>query len=327
MRRREFITLLGGTAAWPLGARAQQASKLPTIGVLHTTYPSYFGQFAVAVRQGFGVSGWTEGQNVAIEYRWAEGRNDRLPALAAELVRRQVEVIFAVGGTAPAQAAKAATSTVPIVFISAADPIKAGLVASLNRPGGNVTGVSLIGSALEAKRLALLHELAPKAALIGVLVNPTYPDAERQRGELQEAADTLKQRIAIATASTEVEIDKAFAALAQQGAGAVLVAQDILFGTRREQLVALAAEYKLPAIFIQREFAIGGGLISYGPHFADGYRQAGAYLGRILKGEKPADLPVMQPTRFEMVINLKTARALGLDVPATLLALADEVIE
>jgi ABC-type uncharacterized transport system substrate-binding protein len=323
--RREFITLLGGAAAaWPMVARAQ---ALPTIGVLHTTYPSYFEQFAAAVRRGLGEAGWTDGQNVALEYRWAEGRNDRLPALAAELVRRQVAVIFAVGGTAPAQAAKTATPTIPIVFISAADPIKAGLVASLNRPDGNVTGVSLIGSALEAKRLELLHQLAPKAALIGVLVNPTYPDAERQRGELQEAADTLKQRIAIVIASTEVEIDRAFVALARQDAGAVLVAQDILFVTRREQLVALTAQYRLPAIFIQREFAANGGLISYGTHFADGYRQAGVYLGRILKGEKPADLPVVQPTRFEMVINLKTARTLGLDVPATLLALADEVIE
>jgi putative ABC transport system substrate-binding protein len=327
MRRREFITLLGGAAAaWPLGARAQQAA-MPVIGLLHSTSPNYFEHFLPAVRQGLGQTGWTDGQNVTIEYRWAEGQPARLPALAADLASRQVAVIFTVGGSAPAQAAKAVTSTIPIVFISAADPMKVGLIASLNRPGGNITGVSLIGSALEAKRLALLDQLAPQAALIGVLVNPNYPDADRQRRELHEAAATLKQPITVVTANTGDEIDAAFAALMQQHAGAVLVTQDILFNTRHEQIVALAARYRLPAMYNQREYVNAGGLISYGTHFADGYRQAGIYLGQILKGTKPADMPVQQPTRFEMVINLKTAKALDLTVPPSLLALADEVIE
>jgi putative tryptophan/tyrosine transport system substrate-binding protein len=327
MRRRDFIKIIGGTAAaWPLVARAQ-TTALPTIGLLHSTSNNYFAPFLPSVRQGLAESGWTDGQNMTIEYRWAEGHPDRLPALAADLVSRQVAVIFTVGGSAPGQAAKSATSTIPIVFISAADPIKAGLVASLNRPGGNVTGVSLIGSALEAKRLEVLHQITPKAVVIGVLVNPNYPDADRQRRELQQAADTLKQPIAFASASTSAEIDAAFAALAQQHAAAVVVAQDIFFNSRVEQIVALAARQKLPAIYNQREYAAAGGLVSYGTHFADGYRQAGVYLGKILKGMKPADLPVMQPTRFEMVLNLKTAKTLGLDIPPTLLALADEVIE
>ena len=327
MKRREFITLVGGAAAsWPLAARAQQTA-MPVIGILHSTSSTYFRQFTTSVQQGLSESGLTEDRNVTLEYRWADGQTDRLPALAADLVGRQVAAIFAVGGPAPALAAKDATSTIPIVFISAGDPIRAGLVASLNRPGGNVTGVSLIGSALEAKRLEILHQLVPKAELIGVLVNPTYPDAERQRRELQDAADTLKQRIALMTASTENAIDTAFAALAQHAASAVLVAQDILFNTRRLQIVTLAARHRMPAIYNQREFTEIGGLISYGTHFADGYRQAGVYLGKILKGARPADLPVLQPTRFEMTINLKTARALGLMVPDNLLAIADEVIE
>ena len=300
---------------------------MPVIGLLHSTTRNYFQHFLPAVRQGLRESGWTDGQNVAIEYRWAEGTPAQLPALASDLVNRHVAVIFTVGGSAPAQAAKAATATIPIVFISAADPMKAGLVASLNRPGGNVTGVSLIGSALEAKRLAILDQLAPKAGLIGILVNPNYPDADSQRRELLEAADLLKQPIAIATASTGGEIDTAFAALVQQHAGAILVTQDILFNTRHEQIVALADRYKLPAMYNQREYAAAGGLISYGTHFADGYRLAGVYLGKILKGAKPADLPVQQPTRFEMVINLKTAKTLDLEIPPALLALADEVIE
>jgi putative ABC transport system substrate-binding protein len=321
------MILLGGAAAgWPLAARAQQPA-LPVIGVLHATSLTYFEQFEASVRQGLGESRLIEGRDFAIEYRWAEGQNDRLPALAADLVRRRVAVIFTIGGTAPPQAAKAATSTIPIVFISAADPIKAGLVASLNRPGGNVTGVTLLGSDLEAKRLEILRGIAPNATLIGVLINPTFPDVDRQRHELQEAAATLKQPILLMTASTEAEIDKAFTDLVQKDAGAVLVTQDIFFNTRGEQLAALAARHRLPAMYDQREIAERGGLISYGTHLADGYRQAGVYLGKVLKGAKPADLPVMQPTRFEFVINLKTAKALGLDVPPTLLALADEVIE
>jgi putative ABC transport system substrate-binding protein len=328
--RRYLIALTGLAAAMSalpsFGALAQQPGQL-TIGLLHSTSQGYFSNFLSSVRNGMSESGLVDAQNVPIEYRWAEGHPDRLPALAADLVQRRVTVIFAVGGTAPAHAAKAATSTIPIVFISASDPIKAGLVSSLNRPGGNVTGVSLIGSELEAKRLALLHQLLPAAATISVLINPTYPDADRERRELLQAADTLKQRIEFTSASTADEIDAAFATMAQQHAGAVLVAQDIFFNTRFAQIVALAARYRLPAIYNQREYAAGGGLLSYGTHFADGYRQAGVYIGKILKGEKPADLPVQQPTRFEMVINLKTAKALGLDIPPTLLALADEVIE
>ena len=328
MRRRDFITtLLGGAAAtWPLAARAQLAA-VPVVGLLHATSSYYFAQFADAVRQGMREAGVIEGRDATIEYRWAEGQNDRLPALAADLVGRRVAVILAIGGTAPALAAKATTSTIPIVFLSAADPIKAGLVARLDRPGGNVTGISFLGTALEAKRLEILHKLVPSAALIGVLVDPTYPDAEAQRRELQDAADTLKQPIAVVGASTPAEINEAFATLFQKNAGAVLVTQAIFFNTRGEQLAGLAARYRLPAIFDQREIAALGGLISYGTSFADGYRLGGVYVGKVLKGAKAADLPVIQPTKFEFVINLKTATTLGLTVPDALLALASEVIE
>ena len=325
MRRREFITMIGGAAAWPLAARAQQAA-MPVVGLLRSGALTDVPHRVTVFRQGLKEAGFVEDQNVAIEYRSDERQTDRLPLLVADLLRRQVALIVGFN-TPPALAAKAATTTVPIVFVTGGDPVRVGLVASLNRPGGNVTGVSLIGSALEAKRLEILHQLVPKAELIGVLVNPTYPDAERQRRELQDAADTLKQRIALMTASTENAIDTAFAALAQHAASAVLVAQDILFNTRRLQIVTLAARHRMPAIYNQREFTEIGGLISYGTHFADGYRQAGVYLGKILKGARPADLPVLQPTRFEMTINLKTARALGLMVPDNLLAIADEVIE
>jgi len=324
--RREFITLMGGAAAWPVAARAQQPG-VPVVGLLHATSSNYFAQFADAVRQGMRESGVIEGRDATIEYRWAEGQNDRLPALAADLVGRRVAVILAIGGTAPALAAKATTSTIPIVFLSAADPIKAGLVARLDRPGGNVTGISFLGTALEAKRLEILHKLVPSAALIGVLVDPTYPDAEAQRRELQDAADTLKQPIAVVGASTPAEINEAFATLSQKNAGAVLVTQAIFFNTRGEQLAGLAARYRLPAIFDQREIAAFGGLISYGTSFADGYRLGGVYVGKVLKGAKAADLPVIQPTKFEFVINLKTATTLGLTVPDALLALASEVIE
>ena len=327
MRRREFITFLGGAAAaWPLAARAQQPG-VPVVGLLHATSSNYFAQFADAVRQGMRESGVIEGRDASIEYRWAEGQNDRLPVLAADLVRKRVAVILAIGGTAPALAAKATTSTIPIVFLSAADPIKAGLVARLDRPGGNVTGISFLGTALEAKRLEILHKLVPSAALIGVLVDPTYPDAEAQRRELQDAADTLKQPIAVVGASTPAEISEAFATLFQKNAGAVLVTQAIFFNTRGEQLAGLAARYRLPAIFDQREIAALGGLISYGTSFPDGYRLGGLYVGKVLKGAKAADLPVIQPTKFEFVINLKTATTLGLTVPDALLALASEVIE
>ena len=325
--RRGFITLLGGAAAaWPLVARAQQAA-VPVVGLLHATSSNYFAQFADAVRQGMRESGVIEGRDATIEYRWAEGQNDRLPALAADLVGRRVAVILAIGGTAPALAAKATTSTIPIVFLSAADPIKAGLVARLDRPGGNVTGISFLGTALEAKRLEILHKLVPSAALIGVLVDPTYPDAGAQRRELQDAADILKQPIAVVGASTPAEISEAFATLFQKNAGAVLVTQAIFFNTRGEQLAGLAARYRLPGIFDQREIAALGGLISYGTSFPDGYRLGGVYVGKVLKGAKAADLPVIQPTKFEFVINLKTATTLGLTVPDPLLALASEVIE
>jgi putative tryptophan/tyrosine transport system substrate-binding protein len=327
VKRREFITLLGGAAAaWPLAARAQQPAT-PVIGLLHATSLSYFAQFADAVRQGMRESGVIEGQDATIEYRWAEGQNDRLPALAVDLVSKHVAVILAIGGTAPALSAKAATSTIPIVFLSAADPIKGGLVDGLSRPGGNVTGISFLGTALEAKRLEILQKLVPSAALIGVLLDPTYPEAEAQRRELQDAADILKQPIAVIGASTPAEIDEAFATVARKGAGAVLVTQAIFFNTRGEQLAGLATRYRLPAIFDQREVAAFGGLASYGTNFADGYRLGGVYVGKVLKGANPADLPVIQPNRFEFVINLKTAKALGLSVPDALLAIADEVIE
>ena len=327
MRRRDFIKVIAGSAAaLPLAARAQQTA-MPVIGYLQSASPSYFAQFSDAVRQGLNEIGYVEGQNVAIERRSAEGDYDRLAALAAGLVDRQVAVILATGGSDPAKAAKAATSNIPIIFVSAADPVRTGLVASLNRPGGNVTGVSLLASALDAKKLGLLRELAPKASTIGVLINPDYPSANSQREETQQAAARLGLRLLMLSARADGEIDFAFASAAKQGADALLVATDPFLLSRRERLVALAARYAVPAIYAQREVVSGGGLISYGPHFWDGYRQAGAYVGRGLKGEKPADLPVLQPTKFELVINLKTAKALGLEVPDRLLALADEVIE
>jgi putative ABC transport system substrate-binding protein len=272
-------------------------------------------------------SGYTEGQNVATEYRLADGHADRLSGFAADLIGRKVAVIFAAGGTDPAKAAKAATATIPIVFVSAADPVKAGIVTSLNQPGGNVTGVSILGSVVEAKRVGLLNEIIPGSAPIGVLLNPTYPDADVELKEAQDAARAINRQLVIARATTDAEIDAAFATFAQQGAGALLITADVLFASRREQLVALAARYKLPAIYSQREFTDMGGLFSYAPDYAAGYRQAGNYLGKVLNGAKPADLPIMQSTKFELVVNLKSARALGIAVPPTLLATADDVIE
>jgi putative tryptophan/tyrosine transport system substrate-binding protein len=327
MRRREFIGLLGGaTAAWPLAASAQQAS-LPVIGSLSIGSAEPWRPLIAGFLEGLKEAGLVEGRNVHVEYRWAEGQPDRLPGLATELVESKVAVILANGGSAPAKAAKAVTSTIPIVFVSSADPVRAGIVTSLNRPGGNVTGVSMLGSALESKRLGLLQEVLPGPMPIGVLLNPQYPDIAIELSELQEAAGALKRKIIVAYAGTVPEIDAALASVAEQGAGALLVAQDPFFGSRREQLVGLAARHKLPAIYVEREFAKRGGLLSYGTNFTEAFHQAAIYVAKILKGANPADLPVIQPTKFELVINLGTARQLGLEIPATMLARADEVIE
>jgi putative ABC transport system substrate-binding protein len=326
MKRREFVALLGAAAAWPLAAQAQQSDK-PVIGYLGSGLADDQVSLVEATRRGLKEAGYVEGQNLTIEYRWAAGHYDRLPALAAELVQKPVALIIAAGGSDPGRAAKAATSSIPIVFISAADPIKAGLVASLNRPAGNVTGISMIGSALEAKRLELLHEMLPQVANIGVLINPKYPAARAQAQEVAEATARLGIKTTVLNATNVAEIEAAFAALSEQKAGAVLACNDPFFGSEREKLAALAISHKLPAISFRREFAEIGGLLSYGPNFADGYRQTGLYAGKILAGARTTDLPVMQPTKFEMVVNLKTAKALGLAISESFLLRADDVIE
>ena len=329
MRRREFIAALGGAAVvWPLAARAQQAPSRPIIGFLNSGLPGGGGYapFAAAFRRGLAEAGFVEGQNLVIEYRWAEGQYDRLPMMAADLARRQVNLIAATS-TPAALAAKAATSVIPIVFTVALDPVAAGLVASLNRPGGNATGVSNYLSDLGAKRLELLHEVVPKATVIGMLLNPNYPDAEVQRKDAAEAAHKLGQELHVVNASTESDFNRAFANLVHLTAGGLLVGTDTFFLSRREQLVLLAARHAIPAMYFLREFALAGGLMSYAPNLHDGYRQAGIYTGRILNGAKPADLPVVQPTKFDLVMNINTAKVLGLEIPARLLALADEVIE
>jgi ABC-type uncharacterized transport system substrate-binding protein len=327
MRRREFITLLGGAAAtWPLAARAQQPA-IPAIGFLDGASPDGFAYARPAFQQGLNEAGYVEGRNVTILYRSAEDQNERLPALAAELVGRGVAVIVATGGTISAIAAKAATATTPIVFIVGADPVELGLVASLNRPGGNVTGINFLVNMLVAKRLELLHELAPQAAVIGMLVDPNNPNAATDTSSALAAAAAIGKQIHVLKASSERDVEAAFAALLSRKTGALFVAPHAVFNSRRDQLVALAARNRLPTIYASRAFAMAGGLISYGTSIVDAYRHGGAYVGRILKGEKPADLPVMQSIKFELLINLKTAKALGLEVPPTLLATADEVIE
>jgi putative ABC transport system substrate-binding protein len=327
MRRREFISLVGGAvAAWPLAARAQQAA-MPVVGFLGTTTASDFTDRVAAFREGLKEAGYIEGQNIVIEYRWPEGNYDRLATLAADLVRRHVAVIAAVGGEPSPLAAKAATGTIPIVFSSAGDPVKLGLVANLNRPDGNITGVYFLSSELGAKRLGLLHELLPKVSAIGMLVNPTFADAETYVGTVKEAALPLGVQIHAVRASTADDFDTAFAALAQQNVEALLLANDAFFLSERRRLIALAARYAIPAVYFWREFAVDGGLMSYSPSLVQAYRQVGIYTGKILNGAKPADLPVAQATKFEFVINLKTAKALGLTFPPGLLAIADEVIE
>jgi putative ABC transport system substrate-binding protein len=325
MRRREFITLLGGAAAWPLAARAQQPA-MPVVGFLNSGTREGRAHFLAAFHQGLNRAGFVEDHNVAIEYRWAEGQYDRLTALAADLVRRQVTIIAATT-TPAALAAQAATSVIPIVFTTAADPVAVGLVASLNRPGGNATGVTNYLTGLGAKRLELLHELVPKATTIGMLVNPNYPNTDSQRKDVDEAARKFGQQVHVVNAASVDDFDKALATLVQLNASALLVGTDSLFLGRRDRLVGLVAHYRLPAVYAQREFVDVGGLMSYAASVVDGYRQAGIYVGRILKGAVPADLPVVQPSKFGLFINLKTARALGLDVPPMLLARADEVIE
>jgi putative ABC transport system substrate-binding protein len=327
MKRREFITLLGAAAAaWPFGARAQQPA-MPVIGVLSSGWLEGSEQNMAAFHAGLKESGFVEGKDVTIDYRWARGQFDRLPALAAELVARPVNVIFAFGTPVPARAAKAATGTIPIVFAYGGDPIADGLVASLNRPGGKVTGATFITAALAAKRLELLRELVPTVATVGVLVNPKNQLAETQLDDVHVAARTLGQPVYVVNAASEGEFETAFAALMRQGVGALLLGTDTIFFNRRDRLVALAARYGIPAIYTFREYVLAGGLISYGATQTETIRQAGVYIGRILKGANPGDLPVVQPTKFRLVINLKTARELGLDVPPSLLARADEVIE
>jgi putative tryptophan/tyrosine transport system substrate-binding protein len=327
LRRREVITLIGGAAAaWPLAAWAQQQA-VPLIGLLSSRSAVESADHVGAFREGLSQAGYVEGQNVTIDYRWADGRYDQLPILASELAARRVTAIAAVGGNVSGLAAKAATGTIPIVFIVGDDPVSLGLVSSLNRPGGNATGMSVFTTELGAKRLEILRELAPNASTIGLLINPNYQGSSRESEEVQTAAKGIGKKIVVLNASNEREIDAAFAAIAQQHVEALLVSADALFVSRRDQLVALAARHSVPAIYDLRDFVAAGGLMSYGTSFLDAYRQVGTYIGRILKGEKPSDLPVQRAVKIDLVINLRTAKALGLTFPITLLGRADEVIE
>jgi ABC-type uncharacterized transport system substrate-binding protein len=321
MRRREFITLLGGAAAWP------QEAAMPVLGFMSARSPEDSVYVLAAFHKGLQESGLVDGRNVRIEYRWARGDYGRLPALAAAFVNRRVNVLVATGGDASARAAKAATSVISIVFITGGDPVEAGLVESFNRPGGNATGCVVLSNDMEPKRLDLLREIVPGVSLFGALINPNFPPAAGQLRDLEAAAPKIGRRLFIAKASNDAELDAGFAALLHERAGALVVASDPYFDTRRARIIAFAAQHRLPAVYQFREYAFDGGLISYGPSITDAYRQVGIYAGRILRGAKPADLPVMQPTKFDFVINLKTAKALGLEIPDKLLALADEVIE
>jgi putative tryptophan/tyrosine transport system substrate-binding protein len=324
--RREFITLLGSAAAWPVAARAQQPA-MPVIGFLNAASPDGYAERLRGFRQGLKDEGFGEGENVSVEYRWAENQLNRVPAMATELVRRQVSVIVATGGNAATTGAKAATTTIPVLFVTPDDPVALGYVASLARPGGNLTGINFLGSELGAKRLELLRDLVPATIRVAVLYNPAGPVSESRLSDVQAAARSMGLQIQVFAAGTSREIDIAFAAVAHERVGALLLVPDPVFNGRRIQLVHLASRHALPAIYWQREFAEAGGLASYGSSIGDAFRQIGVYTGRILKGTKPADLPVVQSSKFELVINAQTARMLGLDVPPSLLARADEVIE
>jgi putative tryptophan/tyrosine transport system substrate-binding protein len=326
VKRREFITLLSGAAVWPLAARGQQAA-MPVIGWLSVTRAEGYADRVAAFNDGLNETGFGEGQNVVVEYRWADDHDERLSALAADLVRQRVAVLVAGGGTSTALAAKAASATIPIVFVIAADPVRAGIVGSLNRPGGNITGVVGFTDSLIVKRLELLTELVPGASIIGALLNRRNPNAENRSKDLQAAARVLGREIRFVWASSPDELDNRIAAAIEQRVGALVVQNDAMFTSHRDRIVELAARHRLPTIYETREEAMAGGLVTYGASTRFRYRQLGIYTGRILKGEKPGDLPIMQPTKFELIINLKTAKALGLPVPDKLLALADEVIE
>jgi putative ABC transport system substrate-binding protein len=326
LKRREFITLLGGAATWPLAAGAQQQTA-PLIGLLSSRSATESANHVGAFREGLSQVGYVEGQNVTIDYRWADGRYDQLPILASELVARRVTAIAAVGGNVSGLAAKAATDTIPIVFIVGDDPVHLGLVSSLNRPGGNATGMSVFTTELGSKRLEILRELVPNASTIGLLINPNYQGSARESEEVQTAAKGIGKEILVLNASNEHEIDAAFSTLTQQHVDALMVSADALFVSRRDQLVALAARHSIPAIYDLRDFVAAGGLMSYGTSFVDAYRQVGTYIGRILKGEKPSNLPVQRAVKIDLVINLRTAKMLGLTFPITLLGRADEVIE